>query len=95
MASLNPALYSPALSVLAWGGAVGLDYDMTSEAGAVALGLVNCRRLIVITPGILVVRGLDNVDVTIPALPAAYVLDGQFKQLTAAGSTAFDILVQW
>jgi hypothetical protein len=53
-----------------------------------------CRRIIVLTAGTLVLTGLDGVDVTLPSLPAGFVLDVQAIALKAA-STAQGVVVVW
>jgi hypothetical protein len=86
-------LYSPPYTEVVWAGAVGADFF---PAGSDPSGQQNpCRRIIIGKGGLLVVTDLHGTVSTLPKMPDGFVLDGQYTKITAAGSAAYDLILQW
>lgn len=91
MARPNRDLFTPTKWTKVWSGAVGGNTSLVSAVGDIA-----SRVIIVGTLGTLVVVNIDGTSTTWTAgdiIAAGYILYGQFTQVTAAGSTAFDLQV--
>ena len=93
MTATNFQLISPPETRVVWSGAVGANYSIAANDPKGSARA--CRRIVIGTAGTLVLTGLDGVDITLPSLPAGYTLDGQFTAIKAAGSTAFNLIIQW
>ena len=88
-------LQASARYVMAWTAAPA-DFDIRASdpgKGAATNGDY-CRAIMVATAGNLVVVRPDGTSVTVP-FAAGQTLELQAKNLTAAGSTATNVLVMW